>query len=166
MVGFLVVVNFISSLGLSFVAELLVLIFSILIGLFVFFLVAEKSWESAGLFGIGLSSALSLVLFFIATNVSHDKIQIGYFDALWGLLMSGLVWLYLKSNHRQKILVLITFAILNSVMIWIFDSAMQKIGQESQLVYLLLFSNGLLVSGVVFHFFIGMGKRLVKHFKS
>ena len=159
-IGFMVLLNFVSSTGLPY--EVAVLIFSILTALVIFYIIAKKSWHSAGLLGIGLSSALSLILFFIATNISHNVIKTGYYDFLFGLVMSGLIYLYVESKNRIRILILIFFVMINGLMLIIFTRSMYKINQKSQLLYLLLFSNGLLFGGIVFHYLIRLIKRMVK----
>ena len=162
MIGFLVLINFASSFGLPSFIEIFVLLFSVVTGLTIFYLISKKSWQIAGLFGIGLSTALSLILFFMATNISHDEIKIGYLDLLIGLVMSGLIFLYLISNNHIKVLTLFTFVILNSVLIFIFDKSMLKLNHDSQLIYLIVFSNGLLFSGIVFHNMIRLINRLIR----
>ncbi len=162
MIGFLVPLNFVSSFGLPSVAEIVVLVVSIIIAFTLFYLITKKSWQQAGLFGIGLSTALTLILFFMATNVSHNEIKLGYFDLALGLVMTGLIFLYLKSNTSSKIFTLLTFVLLNSLMIFIFNRSMLKINGENQLFYLIFFSNGLLFSGIVFHYLIRWTSRLVK----
>ena len=161
-IGFLVLVNFTSSLGLPSFIEITILLFSVIIGLVIFYLISKKSWQLAGLFGIGLSTALSLILFFMATNISHNEIKIGYFDLIIGLAMSGLLFFYLKSNNQIKVLTLVIFMIVNSVLIYIFDQSMLKLNHESQLLYLIVFSNGLLFSGIVFYYLIRLINRLIK----
>jgi hypothetical protein len=161
-IGFLVLINFASSFGLPSFIEILVLLFSVVTGLIIFYLISKKSWQIAGLFGIGLSTALSLILFFMATNISHNEIKIGYLDLLIGLVMSGLIILYLRSSNHSKVLTLFVFAILNSVLIFIFDTSMLKLNHESQLIYLIVFSNGLLFSGVVFYYVIRLINRLIR----
>ena len=161
-IGFLVLINFASSLGLPSFIEIAVLLFSVATGLAIFYLISKKSWQLAGLFGIGLSTALSLILFFMATNISHDEIKIGYFDLIIGLVMSGLIFFYLKSNNQIKVLTLLVFMILNSILIFIFDRSMLQLSHESQLLYLIVFSNGLLFSGIVLHHVIRLINRLIK----
>lgn len=141
-------------MGLPSIFKTIVSIISILAGLTIFYFISRKSWQVAGLFGIGLSSALSLILFFIATNISHDQIKIGYFDFLFAIAMSALVYIYLKSNIQIKALTLIFFMILNGLMIFLFDRSMVKLDYESQLLYLMIFSNALLFSGIVFHYLV------------
>lgn len=162
MIGFLVLINFASSLGLPSFIEIAVLLFSVAIGLTIFYLISKKSWQLAGLFGIGLSTALSLILLFMATNISHDEIKIGYYDLIIGLGMSGLIFFYLKSNNQIKVWTLFVFMILNSLLIFIFDKSMLRLNQESQLLYLIIFSNGLLFSGIVFHNLIRLVNKLLQ----
>jgi len=161
-IGFLVLINFASSFGLPSFIEIIVLLFSVITGLTIFYLISKKSWQIAGLFGIGLSTALSLILFFMATNISHDVIKIGYFDLLIGLIMSGLIFLYLRSTNQIKVLILFVFMILNSILIFIFDNSMLKLNHESQLIYLIVFSIGLLFSGITFHHVIRLINRLIR----
>lgn len=162
MIGFLVVINFASSLGLPSFIEIPVLLFSAAIGLTIFYLISKKTWQLAGFFGIGLSTALSLILLFMATNISHDANKIGYYDLLIGIVMSGLIFFYLKSNNQIKVLTLFVFMIINSILIFIFDQNMLSLSYESQLLYLILFSNGLLFSGIVFHNVSRLINRLIK----
>ena len=161
-IGFLVLINFATSFGLPTVVEIAVLLFSLAIGLIIFYLISKKSWHLAGLFGIGLSTTLTLILFFMATNISHDIIKIGYYDLLIGLAMSGLIYFYLLSGNQNKVLVFISIIILNGILIYIFDKSMLRLNHESQLWYLIIFSNGLLFSGIVFHYLLKSVNRLVK----
>lgn len=165
MIGLLVLTNFASSFGLPFLAEGAVLLLTLVIGLAIFYIITKKSWQMAALFGIGLSTALSLILFFMATNVSHNAIKIGYFDLIFGLTMSGMIYLFLKGNNPIKRLTLILFLALNSIMIFVFDLSMQNVNQESQLRYLLILSNGLLFGGIVFHFLIRLINTMLKKSK-
>jgi len=162
MIGFLALINFASSFGLPNVVELVIIVLSVLVAIFVFYWITKQSWQIAGLFGIGLSTALSLILFFMATNISHNKIKIGYYDLLIGIVMSGLIILYLKGNNLTKILILIAFLISNGLMIYVFDLSMQRINEESQIIYLIIFSSGLLFSGIFLHFSIRLIKKIVK----
>ena len=117
MIGFLVVINLVSSFGLPQVAELIVLIPSILLGFYVFYLVTKEDWQSAGLFGIGLSTALSLILFFMASNISHDEIKIGYYDLTIAIVMRGLIYWYMQCASQTKLFVLITEVTQDKVLI-------------------------------------------------
>lgn len=162
LIGFLVLINFATSFGLPSFIEITVLLFSVITSLIIFYLISRKSWQIAGLFGIGLSTSLSLILFFMATNISHDEIKIGYFDLLIGLVMSGLIFLYLGGKNQIKGLILFVFMVINSVLIFIFDKSMLKLNHESQLIYLIVFSNGLLFSGIVFHYVIRLINKLIR----
>jgi len=166
MIGFLVLINFASSLGPSPTVELVVLPISVLFGLYVFYQITKQDWQSAGLFGIGLSAALSLILFFVATNISHDKIKIGYYDILIGIFMSGLIYWYIQATNQTKVFVLIVFVIFNGLMIYIFDLSMQKLNEDSQLIYLISFSNGLLLSGILLHFAARLIRKLINKIKT
>lgn len=161
-IGFLVTINFLSSIGLPSFWEVAVLLCSAVIGLVVFYMLSKKSWQIAGLFGIGLSTALSLILFFMATNISHNEIKIGYFDLVIGLAMSVLLYYYLKATNSVKLWILFVFMIVNSSMLFIFDESMRKLNYQSALVHLLIFSNGLLFCGIVFHFMLRWINRLIK----
>ncbi len=161
MIGFLVLINFTSSFGLPSVLEIAILIFSIVIGLTIFYFITKKNWHSAALLGVGLSTALSLILFFMANNISHNRIKIGYFDFIIGFIMSGMIYLFLKGNNHTKRLIIILFLALNSIMVLVFNMNMQHLNQESHLLYLLVFSNGLLFSGIVFHYLIRLIDRII-----
>ena len=151
-IGFLVLLNFLASLGLPDAAELLLLSISSLAALFVFYMISIKSWQNAGLFGLGLSVALSMILFFLATNISHDEIKTAYYTALIGLLMSGLIYWYLIGSNRIKIAMVFLIMIFNGFLIYIFDSSMVSVNEESQLYYLLSLSAILMLSGLILHF--------------
>ena len=160
-IGFLILLNFISSLEIPDYFEKIILITTLVIGLYIFYLITKQSWQNAGLLGIGLSTSLTLILFFIATNISHNEIRIGYYDAIIGLIYSIVTYLYLSTSIIKKIMILIVILIINALLIYIFDLSMQKLNNESQLLYLLTLSNGLLFIGIIFHFVIRKIKLII-----
>ncbi|WP_375728534.1 hypothetical protein [Saccharicrinis sp. FJH62] len=161
-IGFMVLINYVSTLGFASFPEILVLLISVATGLTIFYMISIKSWQIAGLFGIGLSTALSLILLFMITNISHNEIKIGYYDLIVACVASGFIYLYLKGNNQIKIITLFVFMFFNSLLIFIFDKSMLKLNHDSQLLYLIIFSNGLLFSGIIFHHAIGFINRLIR----
>ena len=161
-IGFIIMLNVIPRLGIPEFLGNVIVIISLVAGAFILIIISIRDLHTAGLSGIGLSSTLTIILLFIATNISHNEIKIGYYSALVGLAFSILIFIYLKSSNLTKILILFIIIILNGITIYIFDKSMQLIEKESQLHYLLILSNGLLFIGIILNLIITLLRKIFK----
>lgn len=153
-IGLLILLNVLSILGIPHFLEIIIVITSFIVSGIILYAISRRSWQMGGLLGLGLSSTLTILLFFVATNVSHNEIKLGYFSGFTGLIYSLVIYLFLRYSDKAKIIILVSFMVVNSILIYVFNLSMIKYAEDNQLFYLLILSNGLLYIGIILHFMV------------
>ena len=161
--GFMGFVLFLNLLGdeqaevgkylLSAAGDLLLLLLLLLIGVGFLIAIGLRGWRQAGLFSLGLAGMLGITVFTSITAGPFLRHDIARYAVLVGLLMSALIYIYMRGTDMARFGVIAGTGILNLALAGIANSVWNASpfmeGRPSVILPMVVLLTAMLLSGPV-----------------
>ncbi len=138
---------------LSEVGDLLLLILLMLIGLGFLIAIGSRGWRQAGLFSLGLAGMLGITVFTSIVAGPFLRHDIAQYAVVVGLLMSTLIYVYMRGTDPVRFGVIAGAGCLNLTLAGIANSVWNASpfmeGKPSPILPMLVFLTAMLISGPV-----------------